>query len=417
MASPSARGLALAALEQWRHGHRFADAILQHLLATSELTGSDRSFTTELFYGILRNLSLLDFWIGQLRSGSLDDRSRDLLRLGIYQLFCLNTAGHAAVFETVALAPKTSRSLVNAVLRNALRRADELRAAADAADLAVRTSHPSFLIDRWTKAFGAEAAAALCDWDNQPAPIYARINHLKTDAVAFVAADNTREVLPDRSNFVRLTTIPAEALERGECYIQDPSTAVACELLDPQPGEAVLDACAAPGGKTAYLAERMQNRGELIACDREPARLAILSANLERLGATVAMIVQQDWIADELAPELHRRYFDRILVDAPCTNTGVLRRRVDARWRLTRDDFARMAAEQRKILRAGGPRLKRGGTLVYSTCSLEPEENDGVVSRLLKEFPALSFEEQRSVLPFRDGFDGAFASKLKRLEM
>lgn len=413
MASPSARGLALAALEQWRHGHRFADAILQHLLSASELSGSDRAFATELFYGILRNLSLLDFWIAQLRSGSLDDRSRDLLRLGLYQLFCLNTAGHAAVFETVALAPKTNRSLVNAVLRNAGRRADELRAAADAADLTIRKSHPAFLIDRWTKAFGAEPAAAMCGWDNQPAPIYARVNRLKTDVSAFVSADDTRELLSG-ANFVRLSTIPTEALDRGECYIQDPSTAVACELLDPQPGEAVLDACAAPGGKTAYLAERMQNRGQLFACDREPARLAILSANLERLGATVANIVQQDWLAEELAPALHRRYFDRILVDAPCTNTGVMRRRVDVRWRLTRDDFARMAAEQLKILRAIVPRLKRGGTLVYSTCSIEPEENDGVITRLLKEFPALQFDEQRAILPFRDGFDGAFASKLVR---
>lgn len=414
MARPSARALAFAALEQWRHGHRFADAILQHLLGSSELSGSDRSFATELFYGTLRNLSLLDFWIGQLRSGSLDDRSRDLLRLGLYQLFCLNTPGHAAVFETVALAPKTSRSLVNAVLRNAGRRADELRAAADAADLAIRKSHPQFLIDRWTKAFGTEAAVAMCDWDNQPAPIYARVNGLKTDRGAFVSADNTRESLPERTNFVRLSGIPAHALARGECYIQDPSTAVACELLDPHAGETVLDACAAPGGKTAYLAERMENRGQLVACDREPARLAILSANLERLGATVANIVQHDWLAEELAPALHRRYFDRILVDAPCTNTGVMRRRVDVRWRLTRDDFARMAAEQLKILRAIVPRLKRGGTLVYSTCSIEPEENDGVIARLLKEFPALQFEEQRSVLPFRDGFDGAFACKLIR---
>ncbi|MFN2475554.1 MAG: 16S rRNA (cytosine(967)-C(5))-methyltransferase RsmB [Chthoniobacterales bacterium] len=414
MATASARALAVAALDQWRHGHRFADAILQHLLSTSELSGSDRSFATELFYGILRNLSLLDFWIGELRSGSLDDRSRDLLRLGLYQLFCLNTAGHAAVFETVALAPKTSRSLVNAILRNALRRADELRSAADAADLAIRKSHPTFLIERWTEAFGIEPAAALCEWNNQPAPIYARVNQLKTDTAAFASADDTRQVLPDRANFVRLSTIPGDALERGECYIQDPSTAVACELLDAKPGEAVLDACAAPGGKTAYLAERMQNRGELIACDREPARLAILTANLERLGATIAKIAQQDWLAEELAPALHRRYFDRILVDAPCTNTGVMRRRVDVRWRLTRDDFARMAAEQLKILRAVVPRLKRGGALVYSTCSIEPEENDGVVTRLLKEFPSMRFEEQRSVLPFRDGFDGAFASKLIR---
>lgn len=414
MPSVSARGLTLAALEQWRHGHRFADAILQQLLSGSELNGPDRSFATELFYGILRHLALLDFWIAQLRSGSLDDRSRDLLRLGLYQLFCLHTAGHAAVFETVELAPKSSRSLVNAVLRNAVRRAAELQATADAAELAVRKSHPAFLIARWTKAFGAEAAEALCDWNNQPAPIYARINRIKIEVESFLAAESTRELLPGRSNFVRLTSVPHDALERGECYIQDPGTSVACELLDPQPGDAVLDACAAPSGKTAYLAELMQNRGTLVACDREPARLDTLAGNLKRLGVSVARIVQQNWTSGELTPALHRRYFDRILIDAPCTNTGVMRRRVDVRWRLRSAEFARMAAEQFKIVRAVVPLLTRGGALVYSTCSLEAEENEVVVGKVLKEFPFLRFEEQRSIVPFRDDFDGAFATKLVR---
>ncbi|MBA3273680.1 MAG: hypothetical protein H0T11_07390 [Chthoniobacterales bacterium] len=147
MAHASARALALAALEQWRHGHRFADAILQDLLSRSSLSGSDRSFATELFYGVLRNLTLLDFWISRLRSGSLDNGSRDLLRLGLYQMFLLHTAGHAAVFETVELAPKKSRSLINAILRNALRRADELQKAAASAPLNTRSSHPDFLSD------------------------------------------------------------------------------------------------------------------------------------------------------------------------------------------------------------------------------------------------------------------------------
>ena len=415
MALESARGLALAALEHWRHGYRFADAILQDLLNRSNLSGSDRSFATELFYGVLRNLTLLDFWIARLRSASLDDRSRDLLRLGLYQLFVLRTPGHAAVFETVELAPKKSRSLINAILRNAMRRADELQSAADSAELAIQTSHPAFVVERWTKAFGPEAAAALCKWDNQPAPIYARINQIKIPVERFVAADATRELLPGRSNFVRLSNIPHDALQRGECYIQDPSTSTACELLHPRAGDTVLDACAAPGGKTGYLAELMQNNGELVACDRESSRLKVLAGNLKRLGVTNANVVRQDWASSSLAPELRGRMFDRILIDAPCTNTGVMRRRVDVRWRLRLDDFARMAAEQRAIVEAVFPLLKPGGALVYSTCSIDADENEGVVERVLTAFPWLRMEEQRSVFPLREGFDGAFAAKLNRV--
>lgn len=413
MARRSARGLALAALDQWRHGHRFADAILQDLLAHTVLGTPDRAFATELFYGVLRNLTLLDFWIARLRSSSLDDRSRDLLRVGLYQIFILQTPGHAAVFETVALAPKSSQSLVNAVLRTALRGATELKQLADSADLATRTSHPAFLLERWTKAFGADTAASLCRWNNQPAPIYARVNQPKGTMPAFLAADPTRELLPDRSNFVRLWSIPHEALQRGECYIQDPSTTLACDLLQPQPCDAVLDACAAPGGKTGYLAELMENRGELVACDRDRSRVQVLGANLQRLGVTNAHIIPQDWTDVGLEADLRGRVFDKILIDAPCTNTGVMRRRVDVRWRLRPDDFARMAAQQFAIAKAVIPLLKPGGALVYSTCSIEPEENEGMLAQILSAFPSLRIEAQQTLLPFRDGFDGAFAAKLR----
>jgi 16S rRNA (cytosine967-C5)-methyltransferase len=407
MAHESARKLALAALIEWRQGSRFADAILQQLLANSALGVSDRSFATELFYGVLRNLTLLDFWIARLRSAPLDDASRDLLRLGLYQLFILRTPGHAAVFETVALASSRRRSLVNAVLRNAQRRFVELDAAATAAPLFVQTSHPAFLIDRWTKLFGEQATAALCAWDNEPAPIYARINELRAPS------EQLGEPLAAAPGFVQVDRIPNDALTRGECYIQDPSTRVACELLAPEPGETILDACAAPGGKSGLLAQLMQNRGTIVACDRDAGRVRTLEENLQRLGVTIARVVQHDWRVGPLAND-DARSFDRILIDAPCTNTGVMRRRVDVRWRLQPADFQRMQAEQLAIIGAVLPLLKPGGALVYSTCSIEPEENQGVVERTLEEFPFLRLKEQRAVLPFRDGFDGAFAAKLGR---
>ena len=412
MAPLSARALALTALRQWRTSQHFADAILARLLRSADLAAPDRAFVTELFYGVLRNLTLLDFWVAELRSSRLDGNARDLLRLGLYQLFLLQTSEHAAVFETVELAAARARSLVNGVMRSALRKKKELCEKASAQDLDVRTSHPRFLIDRWQENFGPENTAALCGWNNQPAPIYARINQLKTSAHEFLSQAGSAGGVRTEENFVRLANIPSDALAAGHCYIQDPSTAAACVLLNPGPGERVLDTCAAPGGKTAYLAELMKNEGLILACDRDAGRVRTLEENLERLGVGIAQCIQHDWASGNSLPQ--EAGFDRILVDAPCSNTGVMRRRVDVRWRLTAKDFPRMQEEQLRILRATVPLLKPGGILVYSTCSIEPEENEEVVRLVIGEFPFLKLLAQVSLLPFRDGFDGAYAAQLVR---
>ena len=412
MRKTSSRALALAALGQWRGGRKFADVILGELLRSGELTPADRAFATELFYGVLRNLTLLDLWIGELRSGRLDHHSRDLLRLGLYQLFLLQTPEHAAVFETVALASPRSRSLVNAVLRNAGRNKQTLEALANREELSVRKSHPQFLIDRWQKNFGPKNTEALCDWNNEPAFVYARVNRLKISGDEFLAKYPESARVSACENFICLASIPENALAAGHCYIQDPSTATACLLLDPQPGDRVLDACAAPGGKTGYVAELMKNTGFILACDRDEHRAEMLANNLKRLGAKIVRAIRHDWTRETLNEQTA---FDRILLDAPCSNTGVMRRRIDVRWRLTPDDFARMAARQLQIVRATVPLLNPGGILLYSTCSLEPEENEQIVQRMIKEFPFLKLLEEKSVLPFRDGFDGAFAAKFVRL--
>src|SRR6476660_3776869 len=413
MAQLSARPIALAALQLWRKEKRFADSIISGLLAKAELRPSDRAFALELFYGLLRNLTLLDFWIACLRASRVQNDLRDILRLGLYQLFFLKTAPHAAVHETVELAPKKQRSLINAMLRTATRRQIELLARADAQPLFVRTSHPQFLVERWQQRFGAEYTEELCKWNNRPAPVYGRINRIKTDSETFLHLYPYLRSLRGNSDFVEFNTLPTAALDSGHCYIQDPSTAIACQLLDPKPGERILDACAAPGGKTAYLAQLMQNRGVIIACDRDRERLQILKDNVGRLGATIVRAVRHDWTRNHPPEEiLSIAPFDRVLLDAPCTNTGVMRRRIDVRWRLRPEDFSRMSNEQLIISRAVLRLLKPGGILVYSTCSLEREENEQVVRRLLAELPALSLETEKDSLPFRDGFDGAFAANL-----
>jgi 16S rRNA (cytosine967-C5)-methyltransferase len=415
MAELSARQIALTALRLWRKEKHFADFIISGLLTKTELNASDRAFALELFYGVLRNLTLLDFWIGCLRGSGIDRDLRDILRFGLYQLLCLRTPEHAAVHETVELAAKKQRNVVNAILRTATRQRSELVARAAAQPLFVRTSHPQFLVERWQQHFGDEHAEELCKWNNLPAPVYARINLLKIDRTKFLHRYPKSRPPRDHSMFVQFNSLPSSALERGHCYIQDPSTTVACELLDPQPRERILDATAAPGGKTGYIAQLMENLGIIVACDRDPQRIDTLKENMARLGVGIAQILQQDWTGKRVPSEITSvAPFDRILIDAPCSNTGVMRRRVDVKWRLRATDFLRMQQRQIEIVRALVRVLKPNGLLVYSTCSLEPEENEEVVRRILESSPDLHLAEEERSLPFQDRFDGAFAAKLIR---
>jgi 16S rRNA (cytosine967-C5)-methyltransferase len=413
MAQLSARQIARAALRLWRKEKRFADSIVSELLVKAGLTPSDRAFALALFYGVLRNLTLLDFWIACLRVSRVDADLRDILRLGLYQLFFLQTAEHAAVHETVELGAKRQRPIINAMSRAATRRRNELRASANAQPMFVRMSHPQFLVERWQQHFGVEHAEALCKWNNVPAPVYCRINRLGIDRDEFLRLYSGARPLTRNFEFVEFDSLPTNALARGHCYIQDPSTLLACHALDPTPGERILDACAAPGGKTGYIAQLMQNIGMIVACDRDLERLETLKANMARLGVVIAHILRHDWTSSHVPPEIATLApFDRILVDSPCSNTGVMRRRADLRWRLRRTDFDRMQQLQIEIVCALIPLLKPNGVLVYSTCSLEPEENKEVVRRILAQTSGLSLEAERSSLPFRDGFDGAYAAKL-----
>jgi 16S rRNA (cytosine967-C5)-methyltransferase len=415
MAQLSARQIALKALRTWRRGKRFADSIISQSLAEAELSRSDRAFALELFYGVLRNITLLDFWIGGVRASHIDVNLRDILRLGVYQLFFPETAQHAAVFETVALAPKKQRAVTNGVLRAAARKREELLTRANAQPLFIRRSHPQFLVTRWQQHFGDKNAEELCTWNNLPPPIYGRINRLKIDPKIFLQLYPSSRAAAGNPDFVQFDKLASKALDAGHCYVQDPSTALACELLDPRPGEKILDACAGAGGKSGYIAQLMENWGTIVGCDRDPGRLETLKDNIARLGATIVSAVQHDWTCDRLQKEIASvAPFDRILVDAPCTNTGVMRRRVDVRWRLRPDDFTRMPGEQLVITRAATRWLRPGGVLVYSTCSLEPEENEEIVHWLIAEMPILRLEGEIYSLPFRDGFDGAFAAKLVR---
>ena len=408
---PNPRQSCIHALLEWEKGKYFSDEILHTALEKEPMSPLDRAFFMETFFGVLRNLSRLDFLIGRLRDGRIDPETHAVLRLGLYQVFHMRTAPHAAVNETVALAGR-ARGLVNAILRRALREKEALEAALANAGQAIAMSHPEFLLERWEKTFGAEATRQLCAWNNEPAEVHVRANELRISTADLLRSAEGAEVSPFHPLAIKVRHLPPDWIAKGLCYVQDPSTLVACDLLAPQPGETVLDACAAPGGKTTYLAQLMRNEGRLVACDLYASRVARLRENVTRLGATIVRTLQHDCM--QAGPPLEPASFDRVLVDAPCSNTGVLRRRVDVRWRLTEEDFLRMPAQQLALLKRTATLLKPGGMLVYSTCSLEAEENDQVVEQAVAAVPGLRFLESRRTLPFVDQVDGAFAARFTR---
>ena len=414
----SSRQLCVRALLEWEKGTTFSDEILHSIFDRNSISPQDRALLMELFFGVLRRLRPLDFWISKLRPAAVDPLTRNALRLGLYQIFYMRIPTHAAVFETVAVALPRARGLVNACLRRAARESESLKAALAAQSCAVRFSTQDFLWRRWEDRFGADDAARLCEIQNIPSESFFRINRLKFpegDASSMGLGEGEHTPIAGHPDVLRVSQVPREALSRGLGYMQDPSTLLAPDLLDPKSGERVLDACAAPGGKTAYIAQKMSNTGDLIACEIFASRVARLRENITRLGASMVRVLEADFLMPpEADSPLREELFDRILLDVPCSNTGVIRRRVDVRWRLTEEDFIRMPVQQLAFIRRAVSLLKPGGVLVYSTCSIEPEENQQVVQQALSEFPELEFEAERMALPHCDISDGAFAARLRR---
>jgi 16S rRNA (cytosine967-C5)-methyltransferase len=406
----SSRHLALETLIEWERGDSFAQDLIDSVASRSRLEHRDTALLQTLVYGVLRNINLLDEWLDILCSHKhLEDEVHWLMRLGLAQLLLLEMPPHAVVNETVELGGK-ARGLINAVLRRAEREKAELLAHAEQLPLTTRYSHPEWLVERWVKQFGVETAQQLCEWNQTVPASHIRANRLHQHPLT----ETELSAYPRRgeTDFYLASQPPRDWLAMGRCYTQDPSTAVACELLAPQPGENVLDACAAPGGKTAYLSQLMRSQGLLIACDSSALRLRRMDGNLQRLQVRNAKLHQHDWTTGEPVPWSHVK-FDRILLDVPCSNTGVMSRRVDVRWRLEPFIFSEMHSLQLRIAQGVIPLLKPGGTLVYSTCSLDPEENEQLVSALLQKHRHLSLVQTQASKPWLDGVDGAFAAVLK----
>lgn len=408
-------------------GGGFVENRLDAELARHALPTADQRLVKELVYGVIRWQATLDHLMDrQTARRQPETRLRVLLRLGLYQMFWLDRIpDHAAVNETVALARRLGcaggAGFLNGVLRAFGRQKETTRqylAELKEKNLALGYSHPEWLVERWTARWGEEVAGQLLRWNNTPPPLFARVNTLKWTAEDLQArwqkegvsfAPFQADWLPEGLVFVLrehppLTTMTS--FQTGGFYVQDPSTLLAPILLAPQPGQKILDACAAPGGKTSLIAQLARNEAHITAWDTAPERLQRLRENLERLGVERVTVAAADWDA---APQ---PLYDRILLDVPCSNTGVMRRRVELRWRLQPQEIRRLVRQQRHLLSQAAQGLRPGGRLVYSTCSVEPEENQGVVQAFLLEHPGWQRLEERTLLPFKEGVDGAYAALL-----
>ncbi|QBG49086.1 16S rRNA (cytosine(967)-C(5))-methyltransferase RsmB [Verrucomicrobia bacterium S94] len=406
---------------QWLENQRFPDRSLAKLK-------QDHAFVLEVVNGVVRNRLILQWLETQWVKNEPKLFFKAVLWVGLYQILFMEVEDYAAINETVQAAKERSgglgpAKLINAVLRRAQREKTEVLKSFEKQPDYIRLSHPEFLIERWKKAYGEADAVALAEWNNEPAATILRIEQNAVDAAEFIDKLREADIEPlmhpysDKEIFLVLPRgVPVKKVpgyDEGWFTVQDPATSISVDLLAPRPGEAVLDACAAPGGKTAMMAGRMDRRGELTAMDLHDDRISVLKENQKRL--------RLDWIeivkGDARKPETvfsNDRKFDAILLDVPCLNTGVLKRRADARWRVTEERIESITELQFDILTACSGLLNEKGRLVYSTCSLEPEENEELVTRWIAQHPGFRLVKTGKAFPPDSGTDGAFAALIRR---
>ena len=448
----NAMAIAMHTLMQVTRRGSFPDVLLDiYFKEHPELDSRDRALVTELVYGVLRWQGRLDWIIDQqikIKPEKVDLTVRLILRLAVYQLLFLDripasAAVHEAVELTKASQPKHVVRFVNGVLR-AISRKSELLKKADVEGsaehrLSVLYSYPVWLVQRWLTLLGDEETETFCQASNQIPPTTIRVNTLKTKVAAM--ADSLKDLgffvesgkfVPEALHLrsIRTDLSSLDHYERGEFQVQDEASQLIGHLLQPQPGERILDACAGLGAKSTHLAQLMENQGKIISLDNQGWKLTRLMENARRLEVSCIEPVEMDVF--ELLPCGGEFSFDRILLDAPCTGLGVIRRNPDIKWKVKPKDFRRLHLIQKQMLEKLAPLLNPGGSLLYATCTVSKEENEETVQSFLFEHPDYQLESARPYLPpgstdvltpcgavqtwpHRHGIDGFFAARLRRI--
>jgi 16S rRNA (cytosine967-C5)-methyltransferase len=441
----SPRQLAVRTLNRVDEQGSYAEPLLDsYLSAYLPDDIKNRKLVTQIVYGTLRMRGYLDWMIEQFYHGSfpaMDNTLKNILRTAAYQLFYMDRIpSYAVVNEAVRITESAFRgrgALVNALLRNIIRRKDTLSLPEQTRDfplyIAVVHSHPQWLVEKWIALFGEDEAIRLCSAFNEIPPVTVRVNTLK-DSREAVLSEMCRAGWEAAASHYSPDGIRIGRSERpvrdtpwfgqGRIQIQDEGSQLISRLVDPQPGDTVLDLCAGTGGKTAHLAALMRNRGKILAVDNQEKKLESLQAMNGRLGVNCVEALCRD--GRESPPDHLLEAFDCVLVDAPCTGLGTLKRNPEIKWRLTPAEIVRAVSLQSGLLDSAARYLKRGGRLVYSTCSLLPEENEEIIRAFLSRHDA--FRHERNVttipgdcldrngfmktLPHRHGMDGFFAALL-----
>ena len=426
------RAAAAASLIAWEKNGRYANLEVASSLAASAMSDADRSLYTALVYGVIERVITLDYIIESLSSrplGEIDREALCALRLGIYQLtFMDRIPPHAAVSESVDTAPTRSRGFVNALLRTYLRNGCRytLPEGETLTRMSVEYSAPVELCGFWCERYGTEMTAHLLSSTTRNPNVTLRVNPIVTTAQAVLAEFPEEEaslcpLAPDMVT-VKSAAHITEGIGAGKYFVQDPASRLCVKALDPQPGETVIDTCAAPGGKTLSAALDMKNEGRIIAFDLHENKLSLIRRTAASLGVSILEVQTRD--ARNPDPALIGMA-DRVLCDAPCSGLGVIGKKPDIKYK-SLDSIRALPGIQYEILCGASRYVRPGGTLVYSTCTLNPDENEHIVTRFLKEHPDFAAADfdlgpagrsengMRTFYPHLDGCDGFFIAKMVR---
>ena len=441
----SPRATAVEILDRIDQKGEYAEPLLDAALSDGSIPNPhDRALLTELVYGTLRMRGRIDWIIARLYKGeaaALQAPVPSILRTGLYQLLYTDRIpAFAAVNEAVSIAKKecpAAAGLVNAILRNALREKENIAWPEMAKDpgkaIAVLHSHPRWLVERWLDQYGFDETIAICKENNAIPQTVVRVNRLKATREEVIAALATEEIVAEKTRWseegLHLSGSTAglretAAFRDGWIRVQDEASQLVSRLVAPKPGERVLDLCAGAGGKTLHMAALMENRGEIVAVDLHPDKLHLLEAEAGRLGVTITTTHAGDAKA---LPERFRGGFDCVLLDAPCSGLGTLRRNPEIRWRIAPADLETSMSLQKRLLKSAADYVKPGGRLVYGVCTLTPEENESVAAHLLatrpefKRIPPAEIHPELidadgflRTFPHRHGTDGFFGAVFTR---
>lgn len=449
------REVAMQVLLKVELNESFSGLALNQALNDAALSRPDAGLATELVYGTIQRLNTIDYALkGRVKGwpNKVEPWVRALLRLSYYQLRWLDRVpAHAAVAEAVNIAKRRGHAgiagLVNGVLRGIIRDGLDPKlpsTLSPAERISLEHSHPEWLVQRWIDAYGEETAELICAANNEPPHASARVNPLRStrDELLATMNDSGLTVQPSRLSAQGIVAEKAGNLVHTDWYsngsltIQDESSMLVAAVANPQPDMTVLDCCAAPGGKSTHLAELLHNKGKVLANDVHFHKEALIQQQAERLGLTCVETMVSD--ALELPDRLHAGSFDVVLLDAPCSGLGVIRRKPEIKWNKTPEDVASLADLQHRLLNRVQSLVKQGGTLVYSTCTIAPEENERTIERFLSEHPSFkldanwprevlepleatgnvpaSFAGALQLLPHMFGSDGFFIAKMRRTE-